>query len=426
MQRSPFLAVLSIALGVAAALAAVQDPVVSWLQAHAIPLKTVDPSQDLEDLRPVVNVIGKASIVSLGEATHGTHEFFRLKHRLIELLASDLKFGVFAMEANMPDACRVNVFVLRGEGDPADLVRRLNLWVWDTREILDLVLWMRDFNRSGKGRIEFAGFDMGDPRPAMENVRRFIADHDPEYLPRLTSALAFVQDPTPRPERLTTDLHAASAAWDQVVAQLNSARERYVRAGVSVGDADWAVQNATLVRQFFEMRSGEFTRDDSMAQNLRWIRERANPGRIIVWAHNGHVAAGGGIVGPESMGTKLRRLYGGRDMVIVGFSFYEGSFRAVSNQRRARVNFRVPPAPQGSLDAEFAATGIPMFLIDLRAIPSSGVVGGWFRQRHRSREIGAEYVDYALFDQMYDIDARANFDAMIFVRSTTPTMAIER
>jgi erythromycin esterase len=151
-----------IALVVAATVSAAgaQDAVVSWFRAQAIPIQTPEAGHGFDDLQPLKKVVGNARIVALGEATHGTREFFQLKHRLLEFLATEMGFTIFSIEANMPEAYRLNDYVLTGTGDPKQLLRGMYFWTWDTEEVLDMILWMRRFNESGKGRVEFTGFDM--------------------------------------------------------------------------------------------------------------------------------------------------------------------------------------------------------------------------------------------------------------------------
>ena len=142
--------------------------VVEWMASSAIRLETAD-------MEPLKRVIGDARIVALGDATRGTHEFFELRHRMLEFLATKMGFTVFAMEANMPETQLLNEFVQRGTGDPAALLRGTRLWTLDTREMIDLIQWMRDFNQSGKGHLEVAGFDMLAPDLALKNVREFVS-----------------------------------------------------------------------------------------------------------------------------------------------------------------------------------------------------------------------------------------------------------
>src|SRR5262249_11245763 len=143
-------------------------------------------------------MIGDTRIVSLGEATHGTAEFFRMKHRLVEFLATEMGFTVFAIEASMPEAFRLNDYVLRGEGDPKELLRGMYFWTWNTQEVLDMILWMREFNASGKGRIQFTGFDMQTPTFAEEIVRDFVTKADPDYLAEVNGVYTQLQNQSAR------------------------------------------------------------------------------------------------------------------------------------------------------------------------------------------------------------------------------------
>lgn len=174
------------------------EPVVEWIRAHAVRLETAEAGHGFTDMQPLKKVIGDARIVALGEATHGTREFFQLKHRMLEFLATEMGFTIFSIEANMPEAYRLNDFVLTGSGDPAKLLRGMYFWTWDTQEVLQMILWMREFNKSGKGRVEFSGFDMQTPNVAMEIVRDFVAKTDPDYIAavRQASDLASAVSPT--------------------------------------------------------------------------------------------------------------------------------------------------------------------------------------------------------------------------------------
>ncbi len=185
--------VMTFGLVTAASAATLQDEsVAAWVRTHAIPLTTVEANNGFKDLQPLKSLIGDARIVSLGEATHGSREIFQLKHRMIEFLASEMGFTIFAIEANMPEAYRVNDYVLNGNGDPAQLLRGMYFWTWDTEEVLTMIKWMRAFNQSGKGRIEFTGFDMQTPTVALDLARQFVAQNDPAYLATFAESASLV------------------------------------------------------------------------------------------------------------------------------------------------------------------------------------------------------------------------------------------
>jgi erythromycin esterase len=159
--------------------ASAQDPV-PWIHQNAIPISTVEAGHGFDDLQRLKPVIHDARIVALGEATHGTREFFQLKHRMVEFLASQMGFTIFSIEANMPEAYRLNDYVLHGTGDPRELLKGMYFWTWNTQEVLDTILWMREFNKAG-GHLQFTGFDMQTPTLSLDLVRKFVGRYDLAY-----------------------------------------------------------------------------------------------------------------------------------------------------------------------------------------------------------------------------------------------------
>src|SRR5216684_1510761 len=140
----------------------VPSEVTSWLKSSAIPLDSTSPESGLDDLRQMQSTIGNARIVAMGEATHGTHEFFQLKHRMLEFLVERMGFTVFGIEANWPESLAVNEYVLHGHGDATAALAGMYFWTWNTEELLDLIQWMRAWNADPKHdkKVRFYGFDM--------------------------------------------------------------------------------------------------------------------------------------------------------------------------------------------------------------------------------------------------------------------------
>ena len=147
---------------------------IEWLKKNVNTFQTAQPIEDDSDLSFLKDIVGDARIVSLGEGTHGTSEFFKMKHRITKYLAENMGFTVFAIEANMPEALDVNNYVLNGIGNSKDVLAGLYFWTWNTQEVLDMLEWMREFNKSKKGRIEFWGFDMQYPNIAIKNTLNFL------------------------------------------------------------------------------------------------------------------------------------------------------------------------------------------------------------------------------------------------------------
>jgi erythromycin esterase len=157
--------------------------VVDWVRANAIALSTVEAGRGFADLQCLRGIIGDARIVSLGEATHGTREFFQLKHRSLEFLVTELGFAFFGIEANYPECLRVNDYVLHGKGDPAEALAGTRFWTWDTEEVLALIEWMRSWNRAHARKVKFYGFDMQFSTEAALDVVGYLKRVAPDLVP---------------------------------------------------------------------------------------------------------------------------------------------------------------------------------------------------------------------------------------------------
>jgi len=145
-----------------------------WIDFHS-----EDPRSGDDDLRPFLDRVADARVIGLGECTIGTREAIRLKHRLVRLLARELRISAVVLEANLADVIRVNEYALEGRGDPATLLCRHLTWRQCTREMADLVAWMWEFNTSGRGRVALAGCDMQRIETAAEIVVERVRDLDP-------------------------------------------------------------------------------------------------------------------------------------------------------------------------------------------------------------------------------------------------------
>jgi erythromycin esterase-like protein len=136
--------------------------VVRDLKCYAVRLASFEPGKELGDLAAFGRAVGDARIVALGEASHGTREFFQMKHRLLEYLVREKGFTVLAIEANWPESLAVDRYIKSGEGDPKAAIKEMYFWTWGTQEVLDLIEWMRAFNKAPGDHpiLTFTSFDM--------------------------------------------------------------------------------------------------------------------------------------------------------------------------------------------------------------------------------------------------------------------------
>src|SRR5262249_5518051 len=218
------------------------------------------------------------------------------------------------------------------------------------------------------------------------------------------------------PDPNAVDPTAASSTWMGIVRHLEDNRQSYLKKDVASRDIEWAIQNARVVLQCMQLKAGTVTRDQSMAENVKWILDN-NPGeKIVLWAHNGHVSAAS-VGGFKPMGAALRKMFGAQ-MVVFGFAFNQGSFQAVEPNKGLH-DFTVGPAPAGSLDATLAAAGIPLLALDLRGIPKGSPAATWLSEPHKTRSIGAVFSRDSAAQYLSELNAPESFDVILFVEKTT-------
>jgi|GEM_PF-1045541 len=411
------------------------DPAgLGWLAAHATPLRTAEapagPADDA-DLAGFAEIVGDARIVALGESTHGTREFFQVKHRLLEYLVRAHGFTVFALEANQLAVERTNRYVQGGEGTGAEALRPV-FALWNTEEMLALVEWARAWNAAHPERpVRFIGYDVQDHRTPADSLRAFLARVEPGLLPRVDELTAEY-----RTERSFATPHLADttrarfhAQADVLWSEVSGRRAAWLSRAGSRADSlgvEWAVQAANLLRQAaqFNVRLSSPERDSLLAANLDWSLATLAPGaRAVVWAHDIHVSKGGD---PErsfnegaQMGAFLRRAHGDAYRVV-SLLTYDGAYtaaRSFTDHRMAAIE--AFPGPPGSLEGILHGLPRPAgsvgWIVDLRAAREDNA-GRWLWIPRPIRHIG-----YASYDYGFAMSAvmPLEFDGIVFIDRTS-------
>ncbi|MFI8084474.1 erythromycin esterase family protein [Kitasatospora sp. NPDC086009] len=313
--------------------------VVRALDRAAHPLRSTEPGRGTADLRALEAMIGDAKVVGLGEATHGSHEFFAMKERVFRHLVEEKGFTTFALELSWSAGLRIDDYLQTGRGGDARSVAKAALAdsPWDREEFVSLIEWMRDYNRHHPDRtVHFMGDDIGAPSlddAFFARITDYVRQTDPQALARLDAlytglrpiddAFAYLGRPLAERRQLAAQ---ARQALDLVGGLRGSDPEA----------AAWAEQNARSVAQtatFLSLDPGDATtlpeferfRDEVMAQNVTWWQRRTG-GKVLLSAHNDHVGrlAGDPALYPRTQGAYLNDTMG-RDYLPIGFTFYQGS-----------------------------------------------------------------------------------------------------
>jgi erythromycin esterase-like protein/predicted phosphoribosyltransferase len=352
-------------------------------------------SGEPDQYQPLIDEVGDARVVLLGESTHGTHEFYRERAFITRRLIVERGFNAVAVEADWPDAYRVNRFV-RGTSADEDSVEsladfgRFPTWMWRNADVLDFIGWLRTHNgvRPANARTGFYGIDLYSLRSSAQAVLTYLAKVDPDGAARARARYGCF-------DRFGDEMqqygYAASFGLsrscerqvvDQLV-ELHRQRVEYASRDGRVAPDDYffAEQNARLVRNaeayYRTMFKGQVEswnlRDTHMAETINELlafldRTRPNS-RIVVWAHNSHVgdarATQMGDLGELNIGRLARAKFGAR-AVLVGFTTHTGTVTAASEWDGPAHRKAVRPSLPGSYERLFHDAGIPRFLLRLR------------------------------------------------------------
>jgi erythromycin esterase-like protein/adenine/guanine phosphoribosyltransferase-like PRPP-binding protein len=368
------------------------DPV-DLIRRRAIPITGAPADYDA-----LLHGIGEARIVLLGEATHGTHDFYRERAVITKRLIAEKGFAAVAVEADWPDAYRVNRYV-RGTGADADAVdalgdfRRFPAWMWRNADVLDFLGWLRAHNDAMPAgeRAGFYGLDLYSLHTSMQAVLAYLGKVDPPAAERARDRYACFDrfgDEMRRYAYATNDDLNASCERE-VVTQLVDLRRRAAdyasRDGrIAPDDFFFAEQNAKLVQHaeayYRTMLGGHVEswnlRDRHMAgalDDLLAFLARTRPGaRVVVWAHNSHLgdarATQMGERGELNVGQLARERFGSA-AVLVGFTTHTGTVTAASEWDGPAERKHVRPSLAGSYEHLFHDAGVPRFMLPLRSDP---------------------------------------------------------
>jgi erythromycin esterase-like protein len=382
---------------------------------------------DAHDHDALLDLIGDAEVVLLGEASHGTHEFYRERARITRRLIEEKGFAAVAVEADWPDAYRVNRFV---QGRPADAdaaealsgFRRFPTWMWANTVVAAFVDWLREHNRQQPpGRsCGFYGLDLYSLHGSIGAVLEHLERTDPALARRARERYGcfdrFGEDS--RVYGLMTGPGSTPGCEDEVVAMLvelarrrkeaGAAHDRGERSGDAAPDPEDAFdaeQNARLVknaeRYYRTMHLSDVSswnlRDDHMMETLMALREHLarRPGRsprIVVWAHNSHLGDARATEMGEyrreiNLGQRVRERYGEK-AVLVGFTTHEGTVTAATDWDAPGERKRVQPSLPDSLEGLMHSAGLARFLLPLRG---DEALAKALREPRLQRAIGVIY-----------------------------------
>ena len=406
------------------------------------------------DYDSLLERVGDARFVLLGEASHGTHEFYRERAQISKRLIVERGFSAVAVEADWPDAYRVNTFV-RGAGEDTDSVealsgfKRFPQWMWRNADVLDFVGWLREHNdgqASDKMKCGFYGLDLYSLHASIEAVLGYLKKVDPEAANRARyhySCFDHFGRSTETYGRVA-GLGMAPTCEEEVVNELTALRRKAMdylqRDGQVASDAYFcAEQNALIVRDAEQYYRTMFRREhsswnqrdthmmDSLVALTDHLSKQRAPAKVIVWAHNSHLGDARATQmserGELNLGQLVRERFGNQ-AVLIGFTTFSGTVTAASDWDSPAERKKVRPGLPGSYEKLFHEVQHPRFWLEFRKHPQ---VAAQLRAEALERAIGVIYrPETERLSHYFNARISDQFDAVLHFDHTRAVEPLER
>lgn len=396
----------------------------------------LSPNQtnDFNELMPLAPLLKDKKVVGMGEATHGTKEFFNMKTRMFKFLATFCGYRVFTIEATYGGTLKVNDYVLYGKGDVLSAMRGMGYWTWDTEEVKELIEWMRAYN-TGKPeneKLKFYGFDPQSYKGPAIALADYVGEFDKQSLDEFLRGLSILIDSSDLYFENPGHINPSFKGNEQVNMIIlflqkwfQEKKDTYI-AGSGNIKYELALQNIEVLKQALLLKKSAekiygSRRDSCMAQNLLWIYELEQK-KVFAWAHNGHIARTPNLFETDRtcMGRYLNEMFGS-DYYNIGFVFKEGSFRAYSEETRTMQVFTLPAYKKNTLANALSLAGPGTFFIDLATTNNK-----LFRTSGRIYFIGGGFSQEYWYRYSKPMIAKKQFDGLIFINSATSAVPINR
>lgn len=405
-----------------------------WVDAHAVPLAIIDSSRPAADRAPFLAFVGNASVLGISELTEGTHQFTSIVQQMLRVLSAS-GFRALAIQAPMPETMDIDHYVRTGMGSPRMALRVLGPH-WSTQEVLDLVEWIRAYNkgRSRADQIGFYGFEIPSSVHAIQVVTS-ISDSVAGaplngWLKRELRCVSTGEGAAWGANLVSTD----TAYWNRCRVVAAAVVDSLVALGGRIPAArapevGFAQDMARLLQHHVTVGLMRLPRHEVVAEHVLWLANSLGPnGKLLVWGRDvesGRLTLEGSVIqSAVPIANKLQDRY--RNL---GFAFGEGSLRArpiAPGRDPADERDLVAARPDsGTYEDVLNRARLENFLLDLRSPPSDSA-GAWLKGPRTLRLISGQYNATVPAAFETHLEFPANFDGLIFTRHITPAVPLKR
>ena len=408
--------------------------IIHWLQQKGMRVEHIEAEHGFADLQPLKQILKDVKVVGLGENTHGTKEFFQVKHRLLEFLVKEMGFQAFAIEAPYVGCVPINDYILFGKGDRETVLSGQNYVVWDTEEMAAMIDWMRNYNQYVpiSKKVRFYGLDYFYNEVGAKSVLAYLQKHDMAKVSEiklLFQSLAEIEKEKgmTRMDEVQDELKETLPQLQKLIDFLTKNEKRFIAAS-NTREFKKTLIYTRVMQQLFHNNikdsipksvTPNMARSRSMANNLFHIMDMEESiEKVVVWEHNSHVSVGEPETGEPNMGYDLRNKFGDAYYAI-GFEFNKGSYqsRTLSSDKilgDLKTN-TVNSAPVGYMAWYLSRTMKGNSIINLRTPASNVRVKDWLDSPQTFRRFS--WISHVTSEQQVIPSVR--YDGILFIENTT-------
>jgi len=436
-QTIRYLITFCLILGFGQLASAQTEDVIRWIRETIVPFETAAVVDDLSDLEPLRELVGSARVVGLGEQTHGTSEFVTMKHRMIQFLVQEMGFDAVICEATWGGGLIADRFVSESKGTLDEALSSLEFFMYRNQEFVDLMTWLRQYNRSAETPVRLLGMDCTSPHLAFEWIYQATAFasstmnsgllRDIKYRLPAKAGLRMSQDPADWDlyfgflDGLAERLSTSRPDLDPLLAPLQVEILDRIPYAIAQTEGHYGFDDSYRNAVGWVPASFNY-RDHSMAENVLWWLNLLGPeSKVIVYAHNGHIAKSWTESECETLGQNLHQSLG-EDYVAFGFSTCEGTF--VTNTMDSLGELKPYPIPElapGSYDELLCQIDIPLCFLPLGTLEPETDAFDWMNTSRGFMLLGAGHTaENGKIVDVYDLDCTLPemFDVLIHIRET--------
>jgi len=397
-----------------------------WLSRNAFQITQLEAGHPDQDLSQIGKAIGNASIVGIGEPTHGTSEAAKLKTRVLEYLIKQKGFTTLALEESIATCNQMNRLLNTDRPALKDSLLSMPFYkLWKTQEMLDLFIWVNRYNLSHNQKIKFIGFDMEDP--GLKNSRRMLrtyGEKNNKEIYRQTLRFDKDLDSLLKLSRISMDNDETLKAANRAKGDLISL-DSTLGFGAKINDKEMFFELKSYVRvckQWIESRFFMGNRDEYIAENINIFLETHPDEKIFLWAHNFHVA-NVNTDGQKTMGCFLKEKYKGNYFPF-SITTGGGSFMAAADYAQKKWNsYNLERPYPGTYEYVFSKISPDNYFLNFSAgIEASAA--SWLNIPMKQLDQG--YIYDGDENYIYHATLRQSFDGLFFIRNTTASHSLIR